>query len=216
MHGEVLLTPCDYRAVVDDDLVDSQWTSSAADAYQLRAEEFIVALRRHVALSLRREGRMAELGPYFESAERLARAGAAFDHAELNWCGSIPLGVQVFSDDDGDQGEGVLGDEAAAVGEGEVLSGLGRWDFRVVDAEALMLAGRAAYASSWSQDTAEDAELAVSDIGRAASELVHAGGWSALQDAPGLDPDRAVTIFVLHAGTDDERWDQDPFAILND
>jgi hypothetical protein len=201
---------------MDDHLLDEQFSPSAAKSYQLQADKFIEALRRHVALTLGREGRMAELPAYGQSAEQLADAGASFDHAELRWCGSIPLGVQGFSDADDDRDEDALAEEATDVGEGEVLSGLGRWDFRVVDAEALMLAGRAAYASNWPQDTVEDAEVAVSDIRRAASELVHAGGWSALQDAPGLNPDRAVTIFVTHAGTDNAGWDQDPFAILDD
>jgi hypothetical protein len=45
---------------------------------------------------------MAELGPYFESAEQLAQAGRAFDEAEFDWCGSMALGVHL-ADDDADE-----------------------------------------------------------------------------------------------------------------
>lgn len=41
------------------------------------------------------------------------------------------------------------------------------WDFRITDEVAVLAAGRAAYLRAWSDDTQEDAEIRVQQVGDA-------------------------------------------------
>ncbi|MGH1565415.1 hypothetical protein [Mumia sp. DW29H23] len=179
---------------------DTQWTREARTAYQRRAEEFIDALRAHVALTSSRSGRHAELASYVDSTDALRRHGQAFEDAELDWCGSIPLGLpldevdEIDEEDDGDLDDEV-GDTDAAV-----LTLTGTWEFRVADGDVLVREGREAYARSWPHDTAEDAERAVTDPMGAVVEVIHAGGPSALENLRGLDTVRSE----LRLGTGDD------------
>ncbi len=79
----------------------------------------------------------------------------------------------------------------------------------------VILAGRQAYARMWPEDTAEDAATAVPDVVRAAGEIVHADGWVALLETPGLERSRDGLWFVQHHGSRDEEWQSEPFAIVN-
>lgn len=190
---------------MDENDIDSQWTAAAQNTYAQRAEDLIAEIRRHVESNLRRQGRQAEMQLYFESGERLQAAAKAFNEAEFDWCGSFPLALREVEDawdeDDSDQHE---------VGNG-YLSAFGRWDFQVLDPEAVVAAGRAAYLAAWPDDPEEDIEVRVPDVVRAVSEIVHAHGFWSLQDTAGLDPDRHVTMFLAHDGDDD--FGEDPFAI---
>jgi hypothetical protein len=138
--------------VDDEDSVDMQWTVEASAAYERRAHEFLECLERHVAQTLGRKGRQAELRQYFASTEELRTAAGAFDNAEFDWCGSFPLGIQDFEDDEEDEG-----DEVAPASNG-VLTAVGRWDFRITDTDAVVAAGRAAYTKVWPDDTPKDAQ----------------------------------------------------------
>jgi len=196
--------------VTDEDEAETQWTAAAKSAYEARAEEFISALREHVRLTAERAGRQAEGAQYVPSVQHLVRAAAAFDDAEFDWCGSFPLGIASDEDEDEDD------DEDAT--DASVLTIVGRWDYEVVDFGALVAAGRAAYASVWPVDTAEDAAVAVPDAAAAAREIAHASGWSALERADGLEPIADRTLLILH-DDDSADWlddDGDPFAIARE
>lgn len=198
--------------MTDEDEPESQWTAPAKEAYAARAEELIAALRDHAQLTLERTGRQAEGAQYVPSVQRLLRAAAAFDDAEFEWCGSFPLGIAADDDDDDDDESG---DESAEAG---VLTVVGRWDYEVVDAEALVAAGRAAYVNLWADDTHEDAVAAVSNAAEAAREIVHADGWGALERANGLEAIADRTVLILH-DDDSADWlhdEGDPFAIARE
>lgn len=190
-----------------DDLLDTQWTPAARDTYAARVEQLITALREHAELTLARSGRQAEHVAYFPSAIRLHQAAVDFDRAEFEWCGSSPLGVQSFEADDDEDDESDAGD---------VLTVVGRWDYRIVDEAATIAAGRAAYARTWPSDTDEDAAVAVADAISAAREIAHADNWDALESAPGIEPIASAASVLRHDGDDWFDADADPFAIARD
>jgi hypothetical protein len=194
----------------EEDMIDTQWTVAANAAYEQCAKAFLEALQRHVSQTLSRKGREAELRQYFASQEELRSAAVAFDNAEFDWCGSFPLGVQDFEDDDEDEG-----DEVAPASNG-VLTAVGRWDFRITDTDALVEAGRAAYSKAWPDATPEDALERVQGPESAASEISHADGWSALSSTSGLFLERDVIQFITHDGLDDDEWEENPFRIVAD
>lgn len=190
----------------DGDELETQWTARARSAYAQRGEDLVDAVRRHVRLTTERTGRQRELEGYFESAEGLSDAARAFSEAEFDWCGSFPLPLAEEPDQDWEEeGEPAVG---------ELLSVLGRWDYRVLDEDALVGAGRSSYLRSWPEDTPEDAELRVVDVESAAGELLHGDGLSALDDAPGLAPTAYVVQCVLNDGTRDDP--DDPFGLARD
>ena len=196
---------------MDEFSVETQWTPQARAAYGQRLEELHAALDAHAAVVLDRSGRESEMKGYFASADRLARAAAAFDDSEFELCGSSALTVDVDEDDDDDE-VWDSGTEAT----GEVLSILGRWDYRVFDEAATITAGRAAYLRAWPDATEEDASVRVQDIEHAVGELMHADGLAVLGDTPGLQLERDTVFVLSHEGDSDEAYDVDPFGIVRD
>ncbi|WP_194846625.1 hypothetical protein [Mumia zhuanghuii] len=175
----------------DDGFHETQWTDEAREEYEKRAAELVAAVRAHVALTLDRRGRQVEALTHFPSAERLVEAAAAFDDAEFDWCGSLALGVSLpdleddeddDDDDDDEEDDGDDEDDGAST-----LRVSAAYTFRVLEREAVVRAGREAYATCWPQDTPEDAEYAVHDVVTAAGEIVHAHGMSALENTDGLE-----------------------------
>lgn len=193
----------------EDDYVETRWTDAAKAVYATRAEEFIAALREHVAWNLTRAGRQRELEGYFRSQTRVLDAAHAFADAEFDWCGASPLPLRDADGDDWDDEEAE--DTAGTTG---VLSVVGRWDFRVTDSAALVEAGRQAYLRAWPDDTPDDATYRVEDVGQAAGELMHGDDLAALQAAPGLQPYRFAVTVVPHDGEDD--FDNNPYRLAMD
>lgn len=198
----------------EDDLGDTQWTDAAKVEYQQRALALIEELRRHVDSTLARTGRQTELQPYFQSVDQLMTAARAFNDAEFDWCGSFPLALDDEEDDDDNSWQDEEPEDALE--EQPILTVLGRWDFRVTDAAAAIVAGRAAYLRMWSDDTDEDASIRVREVKDAAAELMHEDGLAGLESADGLHLERDATAFVLHEGETDEAFDEDPFAITRE
>jgi hypothetical protein len=196
---------------VDDDDVATQWTDAARAVYATRAEEFIAALREHVASNLSRAGRQRELEDYFRSQTRVADTAHAFADAEFDWCGASPLPLRDAEGDDGWDDEGEEEDKDGTAG---VLSVVGRWDFRVTDSAAVVEAGRQAYLRAWPDDTPDDAAYRVEDVGQAAGELMHGDDLAALHAAPGLQPYRFAITVVPHDGEDD--FDNNPYKLAMD
>ncbi|WP_404385468.1 hypothetical protein LL946_05210 [Knoellia locipacati] len=191
---------------MDEDVEDTQWTEAARERYAASAEQLIAQIRRHVELTTGREGRQRELGPYFESTDEVHEAAVAFTDAEFDWCGSTSIRVHTHKDDEDDDNWNDEEDE-----EGDVLSVLGRWDFRITDPEAFLAAGRRAYAKTWPGDTAEDAEIAVQTPHNVVSELLHGRGLGRVEKAPGVEVRQYWTTTFVHDGTEVD--EDDPFGI---
>lgn len=195
---------------MDDASEETQWSDAARERYVRCADDLIAALKAHLALTIERSGRQRELGPYFSSSEALEKAAEAFSESEFDWCGSWPLSRTNEDIEESDD------DAREPAGPEPVLSGLFRWDFTVTDEAAVVGAGRDAYRRLWPSDTDEDAVIAVPDVVRAAAEIVHAGEWSGLENAPGLERRAEWSTFVSHDGQSDTSDDEDPFAIARD
>ena len=95
---------------------------------------------------------------------------------------------------------------------GAVLSVLGRWDFHVTDLGPVLAAGRAAYRMNH-PDHPGEADAAVTGPEEAAEQLLEAYGVDAVFDTEGLRPVRIFTAALTHDEDDDDRFDEDPFAI---
>jgi hypothetical protein len=212
-HGVITDSVCVMDA---EDRIDTQWTVAANAAYEQCATAFLEALQRHVSQTLSRKGRQAEWGQYFESADELRKAAVAFDNAEFDWCGSFPLGIQAFEDDEEDEGDEEDEEDEVAPASNGVLTAVGRWDYRITDTDAVVAAGRAAYSKAWRDATPEDALERVQGPETAASEIIHADGWSALSSTTGLLLKRDVTQFITHDELDDDEWEENPFRIVED
>ncbi|MCL2515674.1 MAG: hypothetical protein FWD85_10765 [Microbacteriaceae bacterium] len=199
----------------DEDVFDTQWTPAAREAYAARAEELFTALRDHVQLTLAQTGRDEDWPAYRASASELFRAAAALDDAEFDWCGNFPLLLDAEEPDDDDDDEWDDADDEDAAG--DVVTLVGRWDYRVVDAPALLAAGREAHARA-SHGEDDDEAAAVPDAAAAAQQIAHADGWHTLDEAPGLEPIASTATVILHED-DSAPWldgDEDPFDIAHE
>lgn len=170
-------------------LHDTQWTSEAKAAYLARVQELRDALAKHAALVQERTGQDSEMKDYFRSVDRLRLATAAFDDAEFDFCGSVPLGIELW----GDEAEGEDDDQGGHV---TVLSAVGRWDFAITDVPALIAAGREARAHAYPAERVQEREASVQQPEQAAEEIAHAWGWDALIVAPGLSRFADVMAFI--------------------
>lgn len=140
----------------------------------------------------------------------LQAAAVAFGEAEFDWCGSFPLALR-HDDLDDEEDDDEEDDEQA---EGNVLSVVGRWDYRLVDADAVLMAGRRAYADTWTDDTDEDAELAVQTVHNAVGELLHSPDLAQLEGVAGLEVSQFWVHTFVHDGS--ETNEDDPFGIAYD
>lgn len=94
-----------------------------------------------------------------------------------------------------------------------------RRDYRLDDADALVSAGRAAYADIYSDQPGEAAVADVTHPGRALYQLLHAYGIDGLDqraEEAGLTP-RGGTVWVQALSDDDvETLVDDPFGVVDD
>lgn len=195
---------------MDEHDLDTQWTAQARDHYIANSRRLVEALEAHVALTLAREGRQAEISPYFESVDNVQAAAAAFNEAEMDWCGSVALRGASDVDDDWDDEDDGSDDDTSVPG--AVLSLSGRWDYTVVDESVLVQRGRDAYLETWPDDIPEDANIAVTDAVGAIRELLHNAGPQVLESVDGLEPRGFwMNVRVLPADLDDLD-DEDPFS----
>jgi len=192
--GELAAPPTYNLADVDEDLVETPWSQDAKRSYQACAEAFIDALRDHVRRNLERSGHENEIGAYLESAMRLRDVADGFNESEFDWCGSLPLALD--SDDDDIEEE-----DHEERGSGDVLSLIGRWDFRVTDEKKVLRAGRRAYRRAWPRESKKDAKHRVRDLESAAAEVMHAAGLAGLDEVEGMCLERWSNSFVVQDAT---------------
>lgn len=192
-----------------DDRPD-QWSAASREAMLDRAEELRAAVAEYVELVRRLSGRQRELPDLFTANDALRSAALSFDDAAFDHTGTAPLGLEAWVDE-GDEGDDGDGEVRAS---GPVLTVVGRWDYRVTDAEAVMEAGKAGYLAHWVDDTAEDAEFRVQDVESAAGEIMHGDAVHRLDEIPGLEQVRFATTVITHDGDADETFDEDPFSIV--
>ncbi|MFD1827079.1 hypothetical protein [Mumia zhuanghuii] len=183
----------------------TQWTPVALSVYGAKAAELVAVLQEHVTSNSARRGHEREVGDYFRSTDRLRDALREFADAEFDWCGSAPLYLDEWVDDDDFADEEVGAD-------GPIMSVFGRHDVVVHDDGAVVTAGREAYMRAWPNEEAEDARVRVADVRSAVFEVIHADGVSALSGLPGMELARDWITCRFHDGDDD--FDGNPFELV--
>lgn len=203
----------DLHSESPEDFAETQWTQDALSAYRASAELLVQRLGEHVRLTSSRQGRQRETSAYFASAHQVQEALDAFAEAEFDWCGSFPVATSgsLQDDEDEDADEGPMGDPSLQ--DAPVVSVLGRWDYVVTDAAALMEHGRRAYLEAWPKDTADDSQVRVISVESAIREILHAAKLCDLEQVPGLEPAISTVELVRHAGTSEDEFLKDPFAV---
>ena len=196
-----------------EDFAETQWTQGALSAYTTSAELLVQRLQEHVRLTTARQGRQREMDAYFASSQQVREALDAFAEAEFDWCGSFPVPTSgsLGDDDDEDTDEAPVSDPS--VEQAPVVSVLGRWDYVVTDAAALMEHGRSAYLKAWPEDTADDADVTVRSVEGAIYEILHGAPLRNLDQAPGLEPVISTVELVRHQGMSEDEFLEDPFAV---
>jgi len=122
------------------------WTAPALNTYLSKVADLRLALAEHADLVSTRVGRQQELSAYFASAAQLQQAVNAFAEAEYDWCGSFPVRGDDVDEDvfDAEELGEVLEDEVSSQPAG-VVTVLGRHDYVITDAAAVVEHGRSAY-----------------------------------------------------------------------
>jgi hypothetical protein len=188
--------------------------ASPLEAYRASAEQLVQRLREQVHLTAERRGRQREFDEYFASAEALQQSLNALAEAEFDWCGSFVVRTYQSFVEEEDAADGPDGDPAFE--EAPVVSVVGRWDYLVTDATALLDHGRTAYSQAWPDDTSDDAEIRVQDVGSAVRAIMHGAELPDLDAAPGLQPLLSAVELVRHAGTSGDDFFKDPFSLLRE
>lgn len=199
-----------------DETESTQWSAGARERYTQRSQDLIAALSTHVAATAARAGRQRELELYERSCQHLHEAVNAFNEAEFDWCGSFPLPLDPPRHLEHRQDDDEAAEWTTAVGapEAVVVSLFGRWDWVITDADALLAASRNAYRELWTDDTAEDAELAVPDALSGLRELTHAGEWPAIPEVPGLLRGGSWMMVTDQESVDEESDEINPFRAV--
>lgn len=196
--------------------VDRMWTDQARSDLRDAADALIAAVRANTDALTTMAGRRRELAHVFAAHDALDAAARAFGDAQMELSGTSAR-FAVFAadepDDEADDEDAHADDE---IGDGFPLTVLQRRDFVVTDTARLIEQGRRAYAETWPDDTRDDAEFEVHNVGSAVSALVH-DTWDRLLDTPGIEPIGEVTWIVpTEAPIDDDRYAVNPAARPND
>ncbi|MDO5662745.1 MAG: hypothetical protein Q4G40_08625 [Brachybacterium sp.] len=184
---------------------EDQWSDAARDRYLRSVEALIEELRRHARLVGGLERERFQHDPdthrmYVTSEDLLHRSIAAVTDAELDWSGSSSMPyVEADEEEDLEELDDLLGqiDEEEREA-GEIISLVGRWDIEVVDREAFVAAGRAAYAEFYELVDPSLAELSVSDSLQSAGALVQLPQFPELEVDGATVPLGAFWTFVQH------------------
>jgi len=178
----------------------------ALERLRARVRELGGALEEHAALvdrgsaEGRSDGWEASAGALRAALDALSEAGRALT-------GSSPEP----EDDDGDDAVWPVPD--ASLEEAPVVTVLGRWDYVVTDAAALVQHGRAAHLAVHPRDDHEDAVLRVPSVTAAVDAVLRGPVLAALEDAPGLAPVASASQVLQHAGSSDTELETDPFGL---
>ncbi|WP_423920525.1 hypothetical protein ACPEEZ_14420 [Frigoribacterium sp. 2-23] len=193
---------------------DATWTDAARGRLRRAADDLLAAIEAQTSALL-----VADSETGFEvldlAGDEVDRAASAFSDAQFALSDEFFSLAEVTAtdDDDDDSASDDLADDDSAA-TAEVVSVLQRADFAVTDVEAVLRAGREAYAITWAADQddsdegddghgdahdhehghdaaeVERAELVgePTDLGSALYEIAHAHGWAALDALDGLEP----------------------------
>lgn len=197
---------------MDEDAFPEQWSAETAQAVREAAADLGRAVQDHAAAVLGMRGRLREVPTLFALHEQLTGAVAAYSERVSDHTGTVPLAlVDEDEDEEGDQADEDDLEPAEVQGHITVVS---RFDLAVVDAEALLAAGRAAYLEQWERDDEDDAEVAVDDVVQALRVVLHEVG-EPLFEVPGTEPVGGARVYVLPAEPPEPPDEEEPAGVAS-
>lgn len=172
---------------------------SVQSAARLRevTEELVEVLRRYAEVTTAMHGGSAEVLARFAASDAVQAAAWAWNERAFDHTGSFILALA----DDQRLAEGEDFDDEDFQDEGEerevveALSVVSRWDLAVVDADALLAAGRAAHQRNRPEEDEQDAAAAVANPANALCALLHERGepW---YEVPGVQVGYGVRVYL--------------------
>jgi len=93
------------------------------------------------------------------------------------------------------------------IGGGDVLSLFSRWDFRILNEEALMKAARKASRDLWPTDSEQAIRDRIDSLASAASEILHESPLAPFSGVGCLEELLNRSIVVVHSGEADTEHD---------
>lgn len=219
-----MTTPDDHSASAFDDF-DPQWSEQSRARYLAGVDDLVEELRRHARLVAGLDQEHFHHDPdtrrtFLTSQDLLDRALGRAAAAEADWIGttSLPF-VELEAEEDLDSLDELDDLEDDLEGAGEIVSLVGRWDLEILDEQAFLEAGRAAYARLHSLADPSLAEANVTDPLQAAAALLESPAFPELEVDGASAPLGAFWTYVQHTeplSEADGLGRSDPFDIARD
>jgi hypothetical protein len=176
--------------VVDGEFPEP-FSAESARRLEDATARLVAVLQEYTAAVLEMRGGSGETPELLRRSEALSAVVVDWNERVGDHTGTWPLLLAGYDDPALEDVE--LPYEPAAI-ESQV-SVVSRWDLDVVDAAAVIAAGRAAHLRSWPRDAGADAEVAVPGVPEALYAFLHERG-EPLFDLPGVEPGGA-RLFVV-------------------
>lgn len=202
----------------DDQAPDEieQHSQESREQLRDRAAALAAALEQHTAALLEMGGGTSALPILFELNDEVRRAAAAWNDAVMDHTGTSTLAIaSLDGDDDLDEEEEDADDPESPV----AVSVMSRWDLDIIDAVAVIQAGRAAHQRMYPAETEVDAAARIGegDFGQALYAVAHEYGepWF---EIPGVGTVAAHRAYLrrnhdqLRFNESDPDYDQPPVA----
>lgn len=204
-----------YDGLVSEDDDHQPQTPQGAERIREAARALAETIRSHAMAVSTAAARDDEVA-VFAAGDMLLRAALRYAEAQADYTGiGYPLETlyRLLEDEEFEGGGDALGEEGADGG--EVVSVLQRHDYAIVDAAAVMAAGRAAHRRSWSEGDESATGAQVTNVGNALYELAHADGWDSLDRVAGVRPVGGTVLVTSTQHTlagGPETWPSDLFT----
>jgi hypothetical protein len=168
---------------VDD--APEQFSAITGSALRASAESVAQLALRYADLAAAMRGSTRDVAAIHSLNDELAEVVGDLNDRILDHSGTLAL-VMLDAEDEDEEFDDP-GDSGPAAEAGTRLSVVSRWDVAVTDPGALLEAGRAAHLRQHPEDEAEDARLAIPDVGAALWEVLGDDGhlWC---NVPGIEP----------------------------
>lgn len=177
-----------------DAVGDVEWFSTRSAARLREAtEELVEALRRYTEATTAMHGGSAELPARFAASDAVEAATSRWNEQAFDHTGSFVLALA--DDQLLDDGEDEYEDEGGQREVVDALSVVTRWDLAVVDADALLAAGRAAHRRNRPEEDEQDAGAAIANPALALAAVLHERGepW---YEVPGVEVGYGVRVYL--------------------
>ncbi len=178
-----------------DDVDDfpEQYSDATRVALSSAVDALIEGLRRHASYVSGLRGGTSEMRGLFNAHAEVERLLDAWNERVFDHTGTFPVSLLGREDDDELESEVDGGEDQ--LNNGAPVSVVSRWDLSIVDAKALLAAGRQAHKRLQPHENDEDAAAAVPDVGQALYALMHEAGepWFQL---PGVAVVRGARAYI--------------------